>query len=213
MNTDEIADELVGSATTLRDEVADLSQLFGETGFLGDCRNFPHAHFGYIMACMSQIDLLSKCAYGEGEPKGGQTVRMRDFMMRYIDDQKSAEHRVAIKLFRHTLMHTGALRPIWEDDGTAYTWRVYFTDTMPQHCGHYTLTDEAMAFQHDFVHKILDLGTAIPTRIKSLNLLLPDFSRDILRAAINYTTEMRQDPTLASKLEGVYPKLCAQQLL
>jgi hypothetical protein len=62
------------------------------------------------MACMGQIDLMSKCEWGPVEPPRNQTPRMQGFMERYLDAQKADEHRVAIQLMRHTLMHTGALR-------------------------------------------------------------------------------------------------------
>jgi hypothetical protein len=35
----------------LNDEVSSLAKLFSETAFLGDNRNFPHAHYGYLLAC------------------------------------------------------------------------------------------------------------------------------------------------------------------
>ena len=51
MKYTEIADELIANATALNDEVSSLATLFSETAFLGDNRNFPHAHYGYLMAC------------------------------------------------------------------------------------------------------------------------------------------------------------------
>ncbi|OBK42078.1 hypothetical protein [Mycobacterium kubicae] len=209
MNYDEIANEITTNAATLRDEVATLSELFTKTRFLGDNRSFPHAHYGYFMASMGQIDLMSKCEWGPTkEPRGNQTPRMQGFMERYLDGQKSGEHRVAIKLFRHTLMHTGALRPLWEANGTAYTWRVYFTDNLPLPYGHYTLTDEDAAVHQEFFASI----NANVTRVKALNVRLKDFSADIYQSAINYTTAMRQDAALRSNCELVYPTLRAQEL-
>ena len=66
MKYTEIPDELIANATALNDEVSSLAKLFSETAFLGDNRNFPHAHYGYLMACMGQIDLMSKCEWGPG---------------------------------------------------------------------------------------------------------------------------------------------------
>jgi hypothetical protein len=55
---------------------------------------------------------------------------MQLFMESYIDENKIEEHRVAIQLMRHTLMHTGALRyPYDEKNKVAYTWQTYFDDS------------------------------------------------------------------------------------
>ena len=38
-----------------------------DTVFLGDNRSIlPHAHYGYLMACVGQIDLMSKCQWAAG---------------------------------------------------------------------------------------------------------------------------------------------------
>jgi hypothetical protein len=209
VNYDDIASELTANATTLRDEVVALSKVFADTKFLGDNRNFPNAHYGYIMACMGQIDLMSKCEWGPTrEPRGNQTPRMQGFMERYLDPQKTEEHRVAIQLFRHTLMHTGALRPLWESNGTGYTWRVYFTDTLDPKYLHYTLTDEDATIAD---HLFSTVNTSV-TKVKALNVRLKDLSTDIWNAATNYTTAMRQDPALQSKVQAIYPRLVVQRL-
>ena len=66
MKCTQIADELIANATALNDEVSRLAKLFSETAFLGDNRNFPHAHYAYPMACVGQIDLMSKCEWAAG---------------------------------------------------------------------------------------------------------------------------------------------------
>jgi hypothetical protein len=78
----EIADELIANATALNGEVSSLAKLFSETEFLGDNRHFPHAHYGYLMACMGQIDLMSKCEWGPVEPARNQTPRMHGALPR-----------------------------------------------------------------------------------------------------------------------------------
>jgi hypothetical protein len=44
---------------SLQFEVRKLSDLFRSNNFFGDPRNFSHAHFGYLMACMGRIDQYS----------------------------------------------------------------------------------------------------------------------------------------------------------
>ena len=191
-----IADEILANASALEYEVNTLAQCFAETNFFGDTRNFPHAHYGYLMACMGQIDLMSKCEFGPSEPKGGQTVRMQSFMERYLDAQKADEHRVAIQLMRHTLMHTGALRFLYEEKNeTGYTWRIYFGETFPSSIGHYTLTVEDPQYQD--VLRAAVKGTV--STVKALNVKLTAFAADILRVAKDYTAAMGNDPTLCNR--------------
>jgi hypothetical protein len=205
----DIASEINANAAALNFEATTLAQLFSNTQFLGDNRNFPHAHYGYLMACMGQIDLMSKCEYGKGEPPGGQTPRMQDFMERYLDARKADEHRVAIQLMRHTLMHTGALRYLYETlTETAYTWRIHFGDTFPAKFGHYTLTVEDSNYQD---HLLGAVNGNVAT-VKALNLQLTAFAADIERVAQDYTTAMSNDPTLQTKCEDVYPELRVQLL-
>jgi len=80
----EIADEITANTKALHYEVTTLAKLFSETKFLGDNRNFPYAHYGYLMACMGQIDPMSKSEWGPKEPRGNQTPRMQGFMERYL---------------------------------------------------------------------------------------------------------------------------------
>jgi hypothetical protein len=210
MQYTEIADEIDAKAAALYFEVATLAKLFSETQFLGDHRNFPHAHFGYLMACMGQIDLMSKCEHGDGaEPQGGQSARMQSFMERYLDAQKVDEHRVAIQLMRHTLMHTGALRYLYEQSTqTAYTWRIHFGDTFPGQVGHYTLSDETSNYQDDVINAV----TGNVATVKALNLQLTAFAGDIERVARAYTAALRSDPSLQAKCEAVYPTIRVQSL-
>ena len=210
MKYSDIADELTANATALNDEVSNLAKLFCQTAFLGDSRNFSHAHYGYLMACMGQIDLMSKCEWGPVEPPRNQTPRMQAFMENYLDTHKVDEHRVAIQLMRHTLMHTGALRYLYEPrTGTAYTWRIHFGDTFPSaQFGHYTLTTEDPASQDDLLTSVNGNVTAV----KALNLQITQFATDILQVAKDYTTKMSTDPALQTNCEGAYPGIRVQTL-
>ena len=209
LNFNEIAREITANAAALHVEVTTLAQLFSTTQFLGDNRNFPHAHYGYLMACMGQLDLMSKCEYGLNDPEGGQTPRMQSFMDRYFDAQKADEHRVAIQLMRHTLMHTGALRYLYEDETeTAYTWRIHFGDTFPTDVGHYTLTAEDRTYQEDLLNAV----NGNVATVKALNLRLTDFAADIVRVAESYTTAMVTNAAMQTTCELVYPTRRVQRL-
>lgn len=207
MQYTDIANEINANAAALTFEVATLAKLFSETKFLGDNRNFPHAHYGYLMACMAQLDLMSKCWNGEGEPEGG--TRLQNFTESYFPAHKLNEHRVAIKLLRHTLMHTGALRYVYEKSTqTAYTWRIHFGDTFPGQFGHYTLSDETSNYQDDVINAV----TGTVTTVMALNVQLTSFASDVERVARDYTAALSADPALQAKCEAVYPKLCVQIL-
>ncbi|MDX1885820.1 hypothetical protein [Mycolicibacterium sp. 120270] len=192
------------------DEVSNLAKLFSQTAFLGDRSNFSHAHYGYLMACMGQIDLMSKCEWGPVEPPRNQTPRMLAFMENYLDAQKVDEHRVAIQLMRHTLMHTGALRFLYEPKtGTAYTWRIHFGDTFPSaRFGHYSLSTEDPAYQHDLLSSVSGKVSVV----KALNLQITQLAADILRVAKDYTTKMNTNRALQIKCEGAYPAIRVQTL-
>jgi hypothetical protein len=210
VNADEIADEITNGVSALQFEVTTLAQRFVEVPrFFGDSRNFPYAHYGYLMACMGQIDLMSRCWFGPGEPQGGQAARMLAFMKSYLDSQKVDEHRVAIQLMRHTLMHTGALRYLYaKKTNTGYTWHIQFDNTLPATAGHYTLTDVELSDHADLI-------AAAPgpvNRVKSLNLRLTTFAADIVGAAISYTVAMRADPAQRSKCEAAWPEIKVQEL-
>src|SRR5690242_15190043 len=88
MNADKIGDEIATNAAALHYEVVTLGACFAANDYFNDDRNFPHAHVGYLMACMSQLDLMSMCRFADSI-RGGQTPRMLEFMLRYLDPQKS----------------------------------------------------------------------------------------------------------------------------
>ena len=196
----EIADELLANAAPLNVAVSTVTQMPARSKFLT---------YGCLMACMAQVDLISKCEYGKGEPEGGQSERMRSFMERYLGAQKIEEHRVAVQLMRHTLMHTGELRYLYEKKTeTAYTWRIHFADTFPAgKFGHYTLNVGDPNYQDH----LLDAVDGNVTTIKAFNLNITQFATDMQQVAHTYTTAMNNDPTLQTKCQA-YPEIRVQPL-
>lgn len=200
MNHEEIADDLAANAAALNVAVQTIGDMPAKSKFL---------IYGCVMACMAQIDLLSKYEYGLGEPQGGQTARMRRFMERYIDPNKTAEHRVAVQLFRHTLMHTGELRYLYDQaDETAYTWRVHFSDRFPAKTSHYTLTPEDHQYQADLLSAVQ--GTV--RTILAFNLNINELAADVQRATESFTARMRSDPALQNACEAAFPEVHVQPL-
>jgi len=139
--------ELTKEFDILEIEVSTLAETFKETSFFGHVSNFPNAHYGYLMVCMGKIDVLSSYWTGKAGNGSGQTKRMVSFMDRYLYPGKTAEHRVSVQMFRHTLMHTGALRFLYDKKAdTRYTWRVYFGEGLSSG-EHYTITAQDARYQ------------------------------------------------------------------
>ena len=208
-NANEIATKIVENANNLQTEIGILEGEFERTDFFGDNSNFPYAHFGYMMAAMGQIDLMSVCA--AGHTNENQTKRMTNFLKRYYDDaNKVLEHEVVIQLFRHSLMHTGGLPYIRDPDtNIVYTWRLYFRE-LPVPSQHYTLTDSDLSEQPELSAAV----TPAPAGVKVINISIPAFAADIRRIAEQYTKTMLADSTgtLAANCEKIYPTALLQPI-
>jgi hypothetical protein len=74
VSADDIAKRLAQHARALQHEIHLVADLFQQTDFLGDINNLPHAHYGYLMATVGQIDTVSVCHGGNASQ--GQTPRM-----------------------------------------------------------------------------------------------------------------------------------------
>lgn len=200
MKYNEIAGEIAGNAAALNVAVTTFTQMPAKSKFLV---------YGCLMACMGQIDLMSKCEWGPNEPPRNQTPRMKKFMKRYLDAQKVDEHRVTLQLMRHTLMHTGELRYLYNKrTQTGYTWRVHFADTFPAQFGHYTLTAENLKHQTDLIAAV----SGKVAKVMAININITEFAADIQRVAGAYLAAMKASPTLQTKCEDAYPGIRVQPL-
>lgn len=65
--------------------------------------------------CISSAPFKGRSRYNVCSGGASSEPRVQSFMERYLDTQKADEHRVAIQLMRHTLMHTGALRFLYDE--------------------------------------------------------------------------------------------------
>jgi hypothetical protein len=177
---DDVAKTLVDQALDLQREVRRVAALFEQTNFLGDTSNMPYAHYGYLMAIFGQIDTLSLCC-----SNGGGKDRSEKFLDDYIHPDKRDVNPVAAKMLRHTLMHTGALRYIYDNKcTTVYTWRFHFGE-FPADPGHYTVTSEDPTYQ-DYVINLVDLAKLpAPKSVRALNLSLTNLADDLVRGRNN----------------------------
>jgi hypothetical protein len=208
VRADDIAERLVDDALALQREVSLLSGLFEQTGFLGDGSHLPHAHYGFLMATLGQIDTLSVC--DRGGPRRDQRKRMVDFLETYVRPGRVDMHRVVVQMLRNTLMHTGALRYLYHSESmTAYTWRVYFGD-LPIGVAHYTVTQLDPRHQND-VFKTAQLAGLAPTSIATLNISLTALAGDVVRGAEKFVDVMLADQTKRALTEAEYSRIQIQR--
>ncbi|MFI6220118.1 hypothetical protein ACIBEH_06150 [Nocardia salmonicida] len=205
MKADDIAKELLAHSEALKFEVDTLAGCFAGSRFFNDTNNFRHAHFGYLMACMAQIDALS--VFEQGALGGKQTPRMMGFLGRYMPGGGLEEHRVALELFRHKLMHLGRQAFVFDTTtDIAYTWRLQFTDVEKIRLRHFTLSVLDPATEPE----LLSYLSSTPSAVKALNIHLPSLADDIHRLSKSYVTAMLADAGLRQNAENVYPKIRLQ---
>jgi hypothetical protein len=87
---------------------------------------------------------------------------------------------------RHTLMHTGALRFLYDEKNETGHLADLLRRHVSQFRGHYTLTVEDLQYQ-DVLRAAVN-GKV--TTVKALNVQLTAFAADILRVAKDYAAEM-----------------------
>jgi hypothetical protein len=213
MDADEIANQLVANATALHDEVATLGQHFArKPTFLGDSRNFPHAHYGYLMACMGQIDVMSVCAYGRQGGRGEQAIRLRRYLNEFMHPGKTEEHRVAVQLMRNTLMHAGALRPVYDQDTRiVYTWQVLFGTFTESDRTHYSVSVEQEDRQQETLAAAASRGFVVE-EVRAFNLRIVLFASDVLRAAKALAADLRTTRSLGERCVREYPRFRCQSI-
>jgi hypothetical protein len=201
--------DLAREMDVLEFEVSTLARLFGETQFFNHASNFPNAHYGYLMTCMGRIDVLS--SYWSGQVGShGQTRRMIDFMDRYLYPGRADEHQVSVQLFRHTLMHTGALRFIYDrTNDTRYTWRVFFGEGLRPEW-HYRITTEDEQYQDQLRSPIISTGSTT-SACKALNVSIPRLIADLSRSNLRYLSEFEADPVLQANYDAAYPRIIIQE--
>jgi hypothetical protein len=112
-------------------------------------------------------------------------------------------------MLRHTLMHTSALRYVYEPSTEiAYTWRLHFGRTMPEGVVHYSITDEDIAHQ-------ASVEAAAPVKLRAVRALilrLTSFAADVHRSAQAYTTEMLASADFRRRSEVIYPSVLMQAI-
>jgi hypothetical protein len=90
---------------------------------------FPQTPYGYMMSTFSFVDVLSKHCY----INHSGTVRMRRFLCEYMNVSPLAA-TLAVKVWRHTLMHTAAPQNLADKQlaGGTYGWLLHWREHLPR---------------------------------------------------------------------------------
>ena len=153
-----------------------------------DMHGFPQTLYGYMMCVFSFVDLLS--AHWKGD-KRGQSERMLCFMNTYMRSQKE-ENRVAIKTWRHSLMHTARPRALLHaQTARKHKWLLHWYKHLPEE-QHYTFNDD--------------------TDVRILSIGLVYLIRDLKKAVDNYDKELLTSIKLQAKFSRFQTKLSSYKL-
>jgi hypothetical protein len=116
-------------------------------------------------------------------------------------------------MLRHALMHTGALRYLYEErSSTAYTWQVHFGE-LPPGWEHYTVTSEDLRYQDDVINLVGLKKWVAPNSVKALNLSLTNLADDLVRMAQQSTAVMLASPQQRGNTVAKYQEICVQKLI
>jgi hypothetical protein len=189
LNLIEVRRKLVSSVDILEREVKEVYSGLVLPHWGGELHGFPHTLYGYMMVCFSQIDLFSACWKGDSSSQG-QTLRMIDFMEKYIAPNRETSS-VAVQIWRHKLMHTGEPRYLLDDkSGRWYRWLLHWWEHLrPDQ--HFTFSDTSDS-------RILNLG---------LVYLISDMRNGFAK----YLNDLSVDPLLQVNYQKVETELASQK--
>lgn len=133
-----------------------------------DRHGFDRALYGFIMNTLAFIDLLSQYQAGTTKTRG-QTLRMARLLRDYLGSPPE-EAEMAVRLWRHTLMHTGSPRVLVDQDsGRRLRWLLHWRDELPR-SHHFTFvrTDSDTILNLGAVYLVEELVSAVNHLFKDL---------------------------------------------
>jgi hypothetical protein len=196
----------------LRFEVHKLADLFHANNFYEDPWRFRHAHYGYLMACMGRVDQYS--ALWKGTIHGDrtdQTQRMIDFLAKFVYPSPEFQrvHSVVVKMFRHSLMHTGAMRFAFDRrESAGYTWRVHF-GILPAGLDHYSITTVDPKYQDRFLQLSLPKDCQLK-EIRAINISIPLLVTGLYQGVSRYMHLLRESDDLQRKYMAIEADMTLQ---
>lgn len=133
----EIMNDLRKDLAQLRGEFSEVYSRLVQQTFEDHTHHFPITLWAYLMAAFARVDLYSRLWAGHDKP---QTPRMNKFLQQYSSGDPLA-HALAVKLWRHTLMHTSRPRRLRDPtNGREFCYLLHWgADHLPL-AQHYTVT-------------------------------------------------------------------------
>jgi hypothetical protein len=189
LNLDEVKREHTAHLDAFEREVKMVYSTLVLPNWDSELHHFPQTLYGYLMGLFARIDLLS--AYWKGDaPAQGQTLRMIDFMDKYISPAPNREaNSAAVQMWRHKLMHTSEPRYLLDEHtGKVYRWLLHWFEQLPR-AQHYT-------FAETYDSKILNLG---------LVYLIEDLKKGLEK----YLADLSASASLQSNYEKVQAQLAS----
>lgn len=184
LNLEEVREEHTAYIEALEREIKKVYTTLVLPHWGDELHGFPHALYGYMMGLFARIDLLSAC--WKGSSSIGQTVRMIEFMDRYLSPNREA-NSVAVQMWRHKLMHTSEPRHLRDDrTGKIYRWLLHWGEHLP--------SDQHHSFAETSDSKILNIG---------LIYLVEALKNGIKK----YLADLSASPSLQSNYEKVQAEL------
>ena len=114
-----------------------------------DRHGFPRTLYGYVMNAFAFVDLLSQYRTGSTATRG-QTRRMTNLMVDCLASPRQ-EAETAVRLWRHTLMHTGNPRRLVDESSMRrLRWLLHWREHLPR--------EQHMTFSRASNETILNLG-------------------------------------------------------
>jgi len=173
---EEIRDERLTEVEDLANEIGVVYHELVQPRWDAEPRHFSRTLYAYVMAAFSFVDLFSTYRYTDAS----QTQRMR----RFVSDRLGADPlaaALAIKLWRHTLMHTANPQVLVEKaTGMRYRWLLHWEAELPRD-QHLTLT-------------------AAAANESILNLAASYLAHDLLSAARTLFDDASASPELRQRL-------------
>jgi hypothetical protein len=124
---------------------------------------------------------------------------MIDFLATFVYPlpQHRNVHSVVVKMFRHSLMHTGALRFAYDEvEEVGYTWRVQF-GVLPGNLDHYSIEVVDPKYQDQLLTALSPSCTL--KEIRAINISIPVLVDNLYGGISRYLQQRRVDSGLQAK--------------
>lgn len=168
-------DAFAREATEIREKLADVARPY-----------YFMSLYALLMGAFSQVDIWS--ALWAGTLRGNQTKRMRRFLDRFMNRDETA-NMLAVQLYRHTLMHTGRPRLLFDGaTGVTHSFLLHWGRRLADSSVHYTVDAEG-----------------------KLTLNLECLIEDLSGALDRFVAEASENAEMCARIESLWPTVMTQE--